>query len=82
MKTTINIPDSLFRELKNLSTSQSVTMKEIIVQALRDLLSSKKSRSTPFKLRDAAVDGSGLQSGISGHDWSSIREKIYEGRGG
>ena len=83
MKTTIEINDDLFQRIKNLANERDATLKSIIEFALRRFLSEQpQSTKKPFHLRKRSFLGTGIQSGLNEGDWTDIREKTYEGRGG
>jgi Bacterial antitoxin of type II TA system, VapB len=81
MKTTIQIPDSLFEEARKLAHRQRTTLKALVVEGLRRVVSEHKRRSR-FRLRKATFRGNGLQPHLAGASWEQIRELSYEGRGG
>jgi predicted transcriptional regulator len=82
MKTTIEIPDPIFREIKTLARERGTTFREVTEAALRRFLDEERARRQGFELRDASVGGRGVQEGISEGDWAALRELVYEGRGG
>jgi len=81
MKTTIHIPDSLFEETRKLAQQEQTTLKALVEQGLRRIISERKKRS-PFRLRKAVFKGRGLQLPLEGASWDRIRDMSYEGRGG
>jgi hypothetical protein len=81
MKTTIHIPDSIFYELRELAHQESRTMKSLVEEGLRFIVSMRRQRRS-FHLRKATFKGDGLQSHLAGATWDQIREQSYEGRGG
>ena len=81
MKTTINIPDSLFKQLKEKASRDKSTMKALIQAALRGYLSDTRKGRKKFKLKDGSVSGEGMMPGLDESDWAKIRELAYEGRG-
>jgi len=81
MKTTIQIPDSLFEEARKLAHQENTTMKSLVEEGLRRIISERQQRSD-FKLRKATFKGNGLQRHLAGASWDQIREQSYEGRGG
>ena len=81
MKTTIQIPDSLFEEVRKLAAKEKTTLKALVEEGLR-LILAKRNRRSAFRLRKASFKGKGLQPHLAGASWEQIREKIYEGRGG
>ena len=80
MKTTIQIPDSLFEEIRKLAHQEHITMKVIVEEGLRRIVSERKRRSH-FKLRKATFKGNGLQPHLAGTSWDQILQLSYEGRG-
>jgi hypothetical protein len=80
MKTTVQIPDALFEEVRELAHREHTTMKHLVEQGLRRIVSERKQRSA-FRLRKAAFKGNGLQPHLTGGSWKEIRELTYEGRG-
>jgi hypothetical protein len=81
MKTTIHIPDSLFEEARRLANRENTTLKSLVEQGLRRVIAEHK-RSGPFRLREVAFKGQGLDPRLAGASWEQIRELGYEGRGG
>lgn len=81
MKTTVQIPDSLFEEARRLARRERTTLKSLIEQGLRRLISERK-QDRGFRLRKATFKGQGLQPQLVGVPWDQIRELSYEGRGG
>jgi CRISPR/Cas system-associated protein Csm6 len=81
MKTTIQIPDSLFEEARKLAHTEHTTMKALVEEGLRRIISERQRRGK-FRLRKASFKGEGIQPHIAGASWDQIREQIYEGRGG
>jgi mRNA-degrading endonuclease RelE of RelBE toxin-antitoxin system len=81
MKTTVQIPDSIFEEARKLAHRERTTLKALIQEGLRRIISERKQRGQ-FKLRKATFKGNGLQQHLDGVAWDKIRELSYEGRGG
>jgi len=81
VKTTIDLSDDLAKKAKRLAAKRGVTLRAVIEEGIRRVV--REDRSTgEFKLRDAGVDGNGLQPGFREGRWEQIREAAYEGRGG
>jgi len=80
MKTTIQIPDSLFEEVRRLANQEHTTMKVIVEEGLRRIVSERKRRGH-FKLRRITFKGNGLQPHLAGTSWDQILQLSYEGRG-
>lgn len=81
MKTTIQIPDSLLEEARVLARQERTTLKALIEQGLRRVISERKRRHG-FRLRKVTFKGNGLQPHLAGASRDQIRELSYEGRGG
>jgi hypothetical protein len=80
MKTTIQIPDSLFEEMRKLAHREQTTMKSIVEESLRRTITERQRRSR-FRLRKATFKGKGLQPHLAGTSWDQILQLSYEGRG-
>ncbi len=83
MKTTVDISDTLFHRAKKLAAEQHQTLKAIIDSALRQYLDSASPVvNARFRLRKHPFKGRGLQPGLDESDWTAVRNRAYEGRGG
>lgn len=83
MKTTVDISDAVFFRAKKLAAEQHQTLKAIIDSALRQYLDSASPvGNARFRLRKHPFKGHGLQPGLDESDWTAIRDRAYEGRGG
>lgn len=82
MKTTVDIPENLFGELRERAAREKTTLKALIHAALRSFLASGRKGRSGFKLKDGSVAGRGAASGVAEGNWQQIRELAYEGRGG
>lgn len=80
MKTTVEIPDSLFEEARRLAQREHTTLKALVEQGLRRTIAERKGRGK-FHLRDASFKGKGLHPDLAGASWEKMREFIYEDRG-
>ena len=80
MKTTVEIADSLLASAKRLAAERGTTLRALVEMGLRRVLEDSQS-SERFRLRDASVDGRGLQPEFRDGDWEQIRDAAYEGRG-
>lgn len=81
LKTTIEIPDDLARTAKAHAARENITLRSLIERGLRLVLRAD-SQEARFELRDASVDGRGLQPSYRDAEWARIRESAYEDRGG
>ncbi|GMQ80023.1 MAG: hypothetical protein BMS9Abin03_492 [Thermodesulfobacteriota bacterium] len=81
MKTTVNISDTLHEETRKIAAMEKTTVKNLIEEGLRRIISERK-RKSEFYLRKATFKGNGLQTHIEGASWEKFREMTYEDRGG
>ena len=81
MKTTVEIADDLIARAKALAMRRHTTLRALIEQGLRQVLSDER-QPTDFKLRDASVDGQGLSDEFRGKDWAALRQAAYDDHGG
>ena len=80
MKTTVEISDTLLREVRKLAAREGVTLRAMVERGLRSVVAEKK-HGTPFKLRRASFRGRGLQEDLREASWETVRDLIYKGRG-
>ena len=78
MKTTVEIPDTLFTEVKKYAAAHNLTFRELIETSLRRALEKQPASRKPFRLRKVTFKGKGQRI----RDGETIRALIYEGRGG
>ena len=81
MKTTIDISDPLLKEAKKLSAQKQITLRTLVEQGLREIISKQKP-DHKFQLRKASYKGKGLQDEFRDESWQKIRAAAYEGHGG
>jgi hypothetical protein len=82
MKTTVEISDGLLDEAKKLAAREDTTVRTLIEQGLRQVISQRKQKRRPFRLRKATYKGRGLNAEIQPADWDKLQQLAYEGRGG
>jgi len=73
MKTTVDIADPLLDEAKRLALRDGTTVKALLEQGLRQVISERKAKAI-FRLRKASFRGRGLQSGMAHLSWDRIRD--------
>ena len=81
MKTTIEVSDALFNSAKELAGRNQTTMRALVAEGLRRVLSDSSARVKPaFKLKDASVRGKALLI-ADPRRWQRIEEEHVIGRG-
>ena len=81
MKTTIDISDSLLEAARQAARRDGTTLRALVEHGLRLALAERR-QATAFDLRDASVDGRGLQPGAEGLSWEELRALAYGDREG
>ncbi len=81
MKTTVEIPDDLLQEAKAVAAAEDITLRSLIEEGLRWVLSIRRKKTERFALREGRVAGSGVRDGVDEGNWEQIRDQIYDGRG-
>ena len=81
MKTTLEVSAPLLQAAKALAARERTTLRALVEEGLRSVLARKKQGQT-FRLRDGTFKGKGLHAQVAGRGWASVRDAIYEGRGG
>jgi hypothetical protein len=79
MKTTVEIPDSLFRQAKAYAASHGMSLREVFETGLRAVLEGQPASGRRFRLKTITTKGQKL---VCDGDWDTIRSLIYEGHGG
>jgi hypothetical protein len=81
MKTTIEISDPLFAEVKRLAAREETTVRALVEEGLRTTIERRKS-APKKRIRLITVSGGGLSPEFADASWEKILEAAYEGRGG
>lgn len=68
MKTTVDLPDALFRELKEVAGREQVRMRELIIEGLRNELDRRRSARPRVDFVFRTADGSGLRPDVAPED--------------
>ena len=79
MKTTMDLPDELFREVQRVARDEGVSMKSLMEEGLRAVLERRRGAGR-FRLPDASVDGNGLQPEFRDASWEQLRAAAYGDR--
>lgn len=81
-KTTIELPESLLAEAKEVAVREGTTLRALVESGLRGVLDRRRPGRAPFRLRDGSFKGNGFQPEFRDAGWERIRDAVYEGRGG
>ena len=77
-----DLADDLALEAKRYAARHGLTLRAVIEEGTRSTLRGEGGARGAFVLRDASVDGAGLQAAFRDEAWSRVRDVAYEGRGG
>ena len=77
MKITVELADDLAREATRYAARYGLTLRAVIEEAIRSMVRRETETRTSFALRDAGVDGSGLQPEFRDEAWSRLRDAAY-----
>lgn len=80
MKTTVVLPDALVHEAQEIARRDRTTLRDLIETGLRMELR-ERTNEPDFVLRDASVNGDGLQPEFRDYRWEQVRDAIYGDRG-
>ncbi len=78
MKTTLELPDALFQEAKELAAKRGMPFRELVEISLRDHLQAAQTEPKPFKLGEAPSFHAEPLVDLS--DWSAVKAIIREDR--
>ncbi len=80
MKTTVEISDTLLREVRKLAAREGVTLRTLVERGLHRVVAETK-HGARFKLRRASFKGKGRQAELREASWDKLRDLAYEDRG-
>ena len=76
MKTTVDIADDLLLRAKKEAEASSTTLRSLIEEGLREVLSRKSSAKQKL-VKPVTFRGKGLQPEFHDKGWDAIRDSIY-----
>ena len=79
MKTTVELPDELLREVQRLARAEGTTMRSLMEEGLREVIA-RHLAAGRFTLRDASVPGEGVSAELADATWAQLREAAYGDR--
>lgn len=75
MKTTIDLPDALAAEAREVARIQGASLRELVVAGLRTEVERRTAAALRVDFTFVTVDGNGLQSGV---DPARLTELAYD----
>jgi hypothetical protein len=76
MRTTIEINESLARQVRALMAERKTTLRALVEEGLRLVVEESKSASA-FRMRDASAGEGGLAEGVDDASWETLSRFLY-----
>ena len=76
MKTTVEIADVLFEELKAKAQREKKTLRQCLEAAIQAFLQDRPASHRPYKMKDLSFKGEGLMPGIDLENKEQIRDLL------
>lgn len=80
MKTTLDIDDTLLMRAKGLSKRSGVTLRSLVEEGLRHVLSEHAAKPERYELPDCSVGDPHASNPLEAWSWPDLRDEIYGGR--
>jgi Arc/MetJ family transcription regulator len=80
MKTTIELPDALVKQARQVARAEGATLRALVEEGLQHALRARRQREKK-DLDFATFGGSGLTEAFESSDWAALRDEVYRGRG-
>jgi hypothetical protein len=80
MRTTFNLDDQLYRDLKRLSVETGRTLKDLLEESLRERLARRRKGTARRRVTLPTFRGGGLLPGVDLDDTASLLDRM-EGHG-
>ena len=77
MRTTLELPDTLFKRAQKLARARGVPFRALVAEALQKLLTAQ-APAEQYRLPDTTFGGDGLVDGLPDLQWDRIRHLVYE----
>ncbi len=78
MKTTIDVPDALLAEAREIARAENTTLRQLVADGLRTVVEARRRRPA-YRYEPIVFDGEpGLAPGVDLTRWDRIRELIYD----
>ncbi len=77
MRTTLDLPDPLFKRAQRLARARGVPFRALVAEALQKLLTTQ-TPAKPFKLADTSFGGDGMVEGLHDLQWERISSLVYD----
>ncbi|WP_105566941.1 DUF2191 domain-containing protein [Microbacterium halophytorum] len=72
MKTTVDLPDALAAEAREIARAQGTTLRELVIDGLHTAVESRKSHGATHPFSFVTVSGHGLVPGVEPSIWTEL----------
>lgn len=80
MKTTIELPDRLVKQARQVAKAEGATLRALVEEGLQHALRARTQRKKKG-LDFPSFGGSGLTEAFRDAEWVLLRDSVYHGRG-
>ena len=77
MRTTLELPDTLFKRAQKLARAKRVPFRALVAEALQKLLKAE-APAERYRLPDTTFGGDGLVEGLPDLQWERIGPLVYD----
>lgn len=77
MRTTLELPDVLFKKAQRLARARGVPFRALVAEALQKLIKAE-TPAERYRLPDTTFGGDGLVDGLPDLQWERIRHLVHD----
>ena len=81
MKTTIELPDELIRQVRRVAQREGASLRALVEEGLQPSLEARRQAAVRRPLDFPIYGGSGRTHEFQGASWSRVRYEVYRERG-
>ena len=79
MRTTFDLPDLLLDRARRVAQEAGSSMRDLVIEGLTEVIARRsRLKDQPYQLLDCAVEGQGLQPGITDVRAENIRDLVHD----
>ncbi len=79
MRTTFDLPDQLLDRARRVAQEAGSSMRDLVIEGLTEVIARRsRLKDQPYRLQDCAVQGEGLQPGVTDLRAEGIRDLIHD----
>jgi len=77
MKTTIDVPDSLLEQAREVARAEGTTLRALVADGLRRVLDERARAGAEPPPEPVFTGRTGVRPGVDLRDWDAVRDAIY-----